>query len=164
MVKNNVTRFLDLHAIPYQAFELPPEKLSAVEAANILGVDPELVYKTIVVTREARGKPILAMVPGNCELDLKALARTLGEKKVHLATHKQAEQLTGLQTGGISPLALLQRGFQVVVDLSAQTLDEIYISGGKRGLNILLPTTALITLTNAKVGSISQENPPRNEY
>ena len=163
MVKNNVTRFLDLHGIPYQAFKLPPEKLSAVEAANILGVDPELVFKTIVVTREARGKPILAMVPGNCELDLKALARTLGEKKVHLATHKQAEQLTGLQTGGISPLALLQRGFQIVVDSSVQTLDEIYISGGKRGLNIRIPTEALITLTDAEVDSISRENSPKND-
>ena len=163
MVKNNVTRFLDLHGIPYQTFELPPEKLSAVEAANILGVDPELVYKTIVVTREARGKPILALVPGNCELDLKALARNLGEKKVYLATHKQAEQLTGLQTGGISPLALVQRGFQVVVDISAQSLDEIYISGGKRGLNIRIPTEALITLTDAEVGSISRENSPKND-
>jgi Cys-tRNA(Pro)/Cys-tRNA(Cys) deacylase len=91
MVKNNVTRFLDAQGIPYQAYELPPEKLSAVEAANILGVNPELVFKTIVVIRELRSKPILALVPGHCELDLKALGRTLGEKKVHLATHKQAE-------------------------------------------------------------------------
>ena len=163
MVKNNVTRFLDSQGIPYQAYELPPEKLSAVEAANILGVDPELVFKTIVVTREARGIPILALVPGNCELALKALARVLGEKKVFLATHKQAEQLTGFQTGGISPLALLQRRFQVVVDMSAHILDEIYISGGKRGLNIRIPTEALISLTNAKVGSISRENSPKND-
>jgi Cys-tRNA(Pro)/Cys-tRNA(Cys) deacylase len=156
MVKNNVTRFLDSQGIPYQAFDLPPEKLSALEAANILGVDPELVYKTIVVIREAGGKPILALVPGHSELNLKALARVLEEKKVYLATHKQAEQVTGLQTGGISPLALLNRGFQVVVDISAQSLSEIYISGGQRGINIRIPTVALITLTNAKVGSISR--------
>ena len=154
MVKNNVTRILDSHGISYQAFDLPPEKLGALEAANILGVDPELVYKTIVATREARGKPILALVPGHSELNLKALARVLGEKKVYLATHKQAEKITGLKTGGISPLALINRGFQIVVDLSAQSLSEIYISGGQRGLNILIPTEALITLTDAKVGAI----------
>ena len=156
MVKNNITRFLDSLRIPYQAFELPPEKLGALEAANILGVDPELVYKTIVVSREARGKTILALVPGHSELDLKALARVLGEKKVYLATHKQAEKLTGLKTGGISPLALINRGFQVVVDMSAQALSEIYISGGQRGLNIRIPTEALIKLTTAKVGAISR--------
>ena len=156
MVKNNVTRILDSHGISYQAFELPPEKLGALEVANILGVAPELVYKTIVVSREARGKPILALVPGHSELDLKALARVLGEKKVYLATHKQAEQLTGLKTGGISPLALINRGFQVVVDISAKSLSEIYLSGGQRGLNIRIPPEALITLTNAKVGAISR--------
>jgi Cys-tRNA(Pro)/Cys-tRNA(Cys) deacylase len=80
-----------------------------------------------------------------------------------LATHKQAEQLTGLQTGGISPLALLQRGFQVVIDNSAQSLDELYISGGQRGLNIRIPTTALITLTKAKVGTIRRESQPIND-
>ena len=156
MVKNNITRILDSYGISYQAFELPPEKLGALEAANILGVAPELVYKTIVVSREARGKPILALVPGHCELDLKALARVLGEKKVYLATHQQAEKLTGLKTGGISPLALINRGFQVVVDISAQSLSEIYLSGGQRGLNIRIPPEALITLTNAKVGAISR--------
>ena len=156
MVKNNVTRYLDSHGIPYQAFELPPEKLGALEAAHILGVAPELVYKTIVVSREARGKSILALVPGHCELDLKALARVLGEKKVYLATHQQAEKLTGLKTGGISPLALINRGFQVVIDLSAQSLPEIYVSGGQRGLNIRIPPEALIKLTNAEVGAISR--------
>ena len=155
MVKNNVTRYLDSLGVPYQAFELPPEKLGALEAAHILGVAPELVYKTIVVSREARGKSILALVPGHCELDLKALARVLGEKKVYLATHQQAEKLTGLKTGGISPLALINRGFQVVIDLSAQSLPEIYVSGGQRGLNIRIPPEALIKLTNAEVGTIA---------
>ena len=157
MVRNNVTRFLAAQGVPFQAFELPPEKLSALEAANFLGVSPELVFKTIVVAREVRGKPILALVPGTSELDLKALARALEEKKVYLATHKQAEKLTGLQTGGISPLALLQRGFQVVIDASAEFLDEIYISGGQRGLNIRLPTRDLVKLTGAQVAMIRRE-------
>jgi Cys-tRNA(Pro)/Cys-tRNA(Cys) deacylase len=124
MVKNNVTRMLESRGIPFQAFDLPVEKVSALETAQILGVEPDLIYKTIVVTRVERGKPILALVPAPREVDLKALARAVGEKKVHLASQKQAEQLTGLQVGGISPLALLQRGFQVVVDISAQSMDE----------------------------------------
>jgi Cys-tRNA(Pro)/Cys-tRNA(Cys) deacylase len=155
MKPNNVTRLLDARKIPYTACELPPEKLSAVDVAQLLGVSPQVVYKTIVVTREKPGKPILALVPGAREVDLKALARALGEKKVHLPTERQAEQLTGLQAGGISPLALLNRGFQVVIDISAQSHAEIYLSGGERGLDIRLPVTALVALTNAKVAEIA---------
>ena len=156
MIKNNVTRMLESQGIPFHAYELPAEKLSAVEAADFLGVDPALVYKTIVATRAETTKPILALVSALQEVDLKALARALGEKKVHLASQKQAELLTGLQTGGISPLALLKRNFQVVMDDTAQALDEIYISGGQRGLNIRLPTDELIKLTNATIASISR--------
>jgi Cys-tRNA(Pro)/Cys-tRNA(Cys) deacylase len=155
MKPNNITRLLDSRKIPYTAFELPNEKLGAIEAAQYMGVAPELVYKTIVVTREGRGKPILALVPGPKEVDLKALAKALGEKKVLLPSEREAERLTGLQAGGISPLALLQRGFQVVLDESALTHAEIYISGGQRGSNIRLPVEALITLTNARVALIS---------
>jgi Cys-tRNA(Pro)/Cys-tRNA(Cys) deacylase len=154
-MRNNVTRLLDSRQIPYTACELPAEKLGALEVAQILGVDPALVYKTIVITPAVRGKPILAVIPGDREVDLKALARAVGEKKVHLPSERQAEQLTGLQAGGISPLALLQRGFRVVVDVSAQAQPEIYVSGGQRGLNIRLPATALIALTGALVAEIS---------
>jgi Cys-tRNA(Pro)/Cys-tRNA(Cys) deacylase len=156
MVKNNVTRLLENRGIPYQAFELPKEKLSGMEAAVYLGVKPEKVYKTIVVKRQKPGKPVLALVPAPREVDLKGLSRALGEKKVHLATQKEAEQITGLQTGGISPLALLNRRFQVIIDITAQSLEDIYISGGQRGLNICLATQALIELTNADLAAISR--------
>lgn len=155
MIKNNVTRMLESRGIPYQAFELPVEKIGAIEAAQILGIDPELVFKTIVVEREGRAKPILALVPGPREVDLKALARNLNEKKVRLATLKGAEKVTGLQAGGISPLALINRGFDVVVDLEAERHEEIYVSGGQRGLNVRLPTKALLDLTNARTAAIS---------
>jgi Cys-tRNA(Pro)/Cys-tRNA(Cys) deacylase len=156
MVKNNVTRLLENRGIPYQAFELPKEKLSGMEAAVYLGVKPEKVYKTIVVKRQKPGKPVLALVPAPREVDLKGLSRALGEKKVHLATQKEAEQITGLQTGGISPLALLNRRFQVIIDITAQSFEDIYISGGQRGLNICLATLALIELTNADLAAISR--------
>jgi Cys-tRNA(Pro)/Cys-tRNA(Cys) deacylase len=161
---NNVTRMLDARKIPYQAFELPAEKLSALETARLLGVSPALVYKTIVVLREKGGKPILVVIPGDRSVDLKALAAVLGEKKLKLATQREAETLTGLQAGGISPLALLNRGFQVVLDSAAQEEGEIHLSGGQRGLNLRLPVESILELTRARSAAISQvETNPTGE-
>ena len=157
-VVNNVTRFLDSRKVPYRAFETPPEKLGALETARILNVPPEVVFKTIVVTRDKPKKPLLAVVPGPWNVDLKLLAAAVGEKKVHLPTEREAEQLTGLQAGGISPLALLNKGFQVVIDSSAQAHTEIHISGGQRGLNIRLAVSDLVKLTNARLAPICQES------
>lgn len=162
-VVNNVTRLLNSKKIPYTSFELPTEKIGAEDTARLLGVDPMLVYKTIVVTRE-RGKPILAVIPGPHRVDLKLLAGALQEKKLTLPTEREAEQLTGLQAGGISPLALVNKGFQVVIaadvergrDWLTQGEDrEIHVSGGQRGLNIRLPVKALVELTNARFAVIS---------
>lgn len=157
MIKNNVTRMLDARGIPYTSYELPVEKISALETAELLGVDAQLIFKTIVITREDKRKPILAVVPGDREVDLKALAGTIGEKKVYLPTEREAEKITGLQAGGISPLALLNRGFQVILDSSATEFAEIHISGGQRGLNLCLPTAALISVTGAKLAAICRE-------
>lgn len=153
---NNITRFLDSRKISYTTFETPVEKLGASETAQFLNVPPEIVFKTIVVTRDKPRKPILAVLPGPGSVDLKLLAASLGEKKVYLPTEREAEQLTGLQAGGISPLALINKGFQVVIDSAAQNYAEIHISGGQRGLNIKLPVADLIKLTNARVASISR--------
>lgn len=153
MIKNNVTRLLDSRRIPYEAFELPDdEKRSAEETAAILGVPPELVYKTIVVAREApRGKPILCMVPATGEVSLKRLAAALGEKKLRLPTQHEAEALTGLQAGGISALALLHKGFQICIDRSAEAHPRIHVSGGQRGMNVRVGVKDLIALTGARV-------------
>lgn len=154
---NNVTRFLDFRKVSYATFETPAEKLGALEVAQLLDVPVESVFKTIVVKREKPGKPVLAVVPGPCTVDLKALAAFLGDKKVHLPTEREAEQLTGLQAGGISPLALIHKGFRVVIDSSAQDHSEIHISGGQRGINIRLPVADLIRLTDAHLASICQK-------
>lgn len=154
-VRNNVTRFLDARNIKYIAHELPAEKLGALEAAQYIGAPAEQVFKTIVTIREKK-KPVLAVVSGSCVVDLKLLAAFLGEKKMSLPTEREAEALTGLQAGGISPLALINKGFQVVIDSDAQAYEQIYISGGQRGLNIQLPVADLIQLTNARVGKISK--------
>jgi Cys-tRNA(Pro)/Cys-tRNA(Cys) deacylase len=155
-IVNNVTRFLDSRRITYTAFEIPAEKLGALEVAELLNVAPETVFKTIVVTREKPKKPILAVIPGPFVVDLKLLAAFLGEKRIHLPTQREAEQLTGLQAGGISPLALINKGFQVVIDSAAQNYPEIYISGGQRGLNIKLSVADLVKLTNARLARISK--------
>jgi Cys-tRNA(Pro)/Cys-tRNA(Cys) deacylase len=153
---NNITRFLDSRKISYTAFETPAEKLGALETAKYLNVPPETVFKTIVVTRDKPKKPVLAVIPGPNNVDLKLLAAALGEKKVYLPTEREAEQLTSLQAGGISPLALINKGFQVVIDSAAQSHNEIHVSGGQRGLNIKLPVTDLIKLTNARVAAVSR--------
>ncbi len=156
MLKTNVTRLLEQRKIDFQVFELPPEKTSAEDTAEIIGVAPELVYKTIVVVRMGSGKPILAVVPATSEVDLKKLARHLGEKKLKLPTQREAEEITGLQAGGISPLALINRGFQVCVDSSAKEHGRVHISGGQLGLNIRLPVRDLVRLTNARMLDISK--------
>jgi Cys-tRNA(Pro)/Cys-tRNA(Cys) deacylase len=156
-VTNNVTRLLESKKIQYTAFELTLEKHGALETAKLLNISPEIVFKTIVVCRERPGtKNILAVVPGCCDVDLKALAQVVNEKKLRLPTEREAENLTGLQVGGISPLALINKGFQVFLDQSALKFDQIHISGGLRGLNIRLPVSALISLTNARSAPISR--------
>lgn len=154
-IANNVTRLLDSKKVSYTTFELPAEKLGALETARRLNVPPEQVFKTIVARRDKPGKPILAVIPGTGSLDLKALAAALNEKKVHLTTQREAEQLTGLLAGGISPLALANKGFQVLIDASAQSYAEIHVSGGQRGLNLRLSPQALAKLVNARFAPIT---------
>ncbi len=155
MPNNNVIRLLVARRIPHQVFELSRDKKGALETAQILGVDPFLVYKTIVVMQSGNAKPILAVIPGPNRVDLRLLAVALNVKKVYLPTEKAAEQVTGLLAGGISPLALMNKGFQVIIDAAARNLPEIHISGGERGINIRLPVTALAELTHARFAVVS---------
>lgn len=154
MQVNNVTRLLQAHNIAFTVFELPVEKLGALETAALLGIYPEQVFKTIVVLRISKGKPILAVIPGPYEVDLKKLTKTVGDKKLHLATQRVVEQVTGLKVGGISPLALTNRGFQYVIDESAIIFNATHVSGGQLGLNIRLAPNDLINLTKVLVADI----------
>ncbi len=157
---NNVTRLLDSRKIRYTAFELPAEKLGAIETARRLSVPIQQVFKTIVVLREKPGKAILAVIPGDTQANLKAIAAAVNEKKVRLPTQKEAEQVTGLQAGGISPLALINKGFQVILHQTAEYFEQIHISGGQRGLNIRLPVKDLLDLTHARLAEIASPLPP----
>lgn len=148
--KNNVMRLLDKRGVPYQAYTFSPEVHSAEGVAEVVGVPAAMVYKTLVVMPSA-GRPLLVLVPGDRELDLHRLAHSLGTKKLRMATQKEAEARTGLQVGGISPLALLGRGWRVYVDRSALELEEVLVSAGQRGKNLRLRVADLIAVTAAQV-------------
>jgi Cys-tRNA(Pro)/Cys-tRNA(Cys) deacylase len=154
---NNVTRALDAKRIPYSVLELPPEKHSAMEVAELLDVDPSVVYKTIVIRRESSKRNLLVLIAAGESVDLKRVASFLGEKKVHLPTEREAEALTGLRAGGISPLALINRGFDVLIDAAARDLDQIHVSGGRRELNIRIAVVDLAQVTGARFAPIGRE-------
>ena len=155
--KLNSMRVLDARKIPYVAteYDVLREFHSATEAAQRIGAPVEAVYKTLVVLREPSksGKPLLVLIASPREVDLKLLAQSLGDakRKLRMATQREAESLTGLQVGGISALALLNRGFEIVLDEPARTLEQIHISAGQRGVDVCLAVKDLIGVTNAKV-------------
>jgi Cys-tRNA(Pro)/Cys-tRNA(Cys) deacylase len=149
-LKLNSMRVLEAQGVPYELFTYPPHRHSAIEVAELAGVHPAQVYKTLVVQRE-RGKPLLVMIAGDRRLNLKQLAGAIGEKKLRLASHREAERLTGLQVGGISPLALLNRGFDIFMDRRATEQSQIYISAGQRGVNLILAVEHLLRVTEAKL-------------
>lgn len=153
---NNVTRMLDAQHIPYRACAVPEKKLTAVEVAAYLKIPAEKVYKTIVFERFQKGKAILAIVPATAEVDSRKLANAVGEKKVSVTTLEKAETLTGLRAGGISPLALIHKGFQTILDKRALGNEEIIISGGQWGLQIAISPKDLAKLTNAHCADISR--------
>lgn len=153
--KLNSMRLLDSRKIPYVAktYDASGEFHSAIDAAGLVGALVESVYKTLVVLREPprKGKPVLVMIASAREVDLKLLARSLDEKKLRMATQREAESLTGLQVGGISALALLNRGFEICIDEPALALEKIHISAGQRGVDLQLAVRDLVALTRARV-------------
>ena len=148
--KTNAMRALDARKIPYEVFDFSPDIHSAVGVAEEVGLPPDQVYKTLVVLRP-QGKAMLVMIAGNQELDLKQVSREVGEKKVRMASHKEAEDLTGLQVGGISALALLNRPFEVFIDHPATELSHILVSAGKRGINLRVSVADLMHISQTRV-------------
>jgi Cys-tRNA(Pro)/Cys-tRNA(Cys) deacylase len=148
--KTLAMRLLEGKKIPYQLVAYDDQLRDASEIARQIGVQPGTVFKTLVVTRSA-GKPFLVMVAADKQLDLKRMAREVGEKKVSMASHREAEDLTGLQVGGISALALLNKGFVICADVGIKAHESVYISAGKRGLQLQVPSAALLRLTRARI-------------
>ncbi len=154
--KNNTMRMLDARGVFYETYTFPPDTHSAEGVAQVVGLPASQVYKTLVVMRN-QGKPLLVMIAGDRELDLKRLAKAVGEKKLRMASYKEAESLTGLQVGGISALALLNRGFDVYIDRAATKLKRVLVSAGCRGINLGIAVEDLIRVTRAKAVECSQK-------
>ncbi len=153
-IKTNVTRFLDGKRVAYKihTYDYDAGIHSATEVAASIGLPEERVFKTLVVIADqADRKPMLVIIPGPETLDLKTMAKEIGAKKAKMASHDQAEFLTGLQTGGISPLALLNKGFEIYLSHQALGFDTIAVSAGQRGANVQLGVKDLIKLTGARI-------------
>jgi Cys-tRNA(Pro)/Cys-tRNA(Cys) deacylase len=152
--KLNSMRFLETQNVPYEALPYDESAEDAVAVAEILGVLPAHVFKTLVIERVGGGansKPILFMLPADKHVDLKKLAAAVGEKKVSMAAHADAEALTGLKVGGIGALALTHKNWAVYIDASATRLQHICVSAGQRGINLRVPVADLIRILKARV-------------
>lgn len=155
--KLNSMRVLEQHNIPHEALDYPDDVKDAEEVAEILGLPYFMVYKTLVVQPEGEKKPALVMVASERRLDLKKLARAAGVKKARMVPHADAEKLTGLQVGGISALALLDKGWPVYLDAPATELEHIVISAGRRGTQLRVPVVPLVNILRVRVADVSSE-------
>ena len=157
ITKTNAVRLLDRLGVRYELreYEVDPVDLAAETVARKVGLPPEQVFKTLVARGDKQGV-CLAVVPGNCELDLKALARATGDKKTDTVPLKEVEPLTGYIRGGVTALAC-RKPYPVYLDETAQLFDVISISAGMRGLQILIAPEDYIRITDAKVVPIAKD-------
>ena len=155
--KLNGVRLLQQRRVPFTLLEYDAGQFhDAAAVAELLNVPAALVYKTLVLEAAAGGRPLLALIAADRELDLKRLALLAGQRKLRLVPRERAERLTGMQIGGISALALVHRNWPVWLDEAARELRELHVSAGVRGRQLRLPTEALIKLTRARLAAISR--------
>jgi len=152
--KTNVARILDELHISYElkTYPVDEEHLDAVHVAKEVGMPPEQVFKTLCVRGDKTGV-VFAVIPGNGELDLKALAKVSGNKRCEMVHLKEVLPLTGYIRGGCSPLGA-KKNYPVFMDETCQMFDRIAISAGMRGMQILATPGDLIRATGAAVDSL----------
>lgn len=157
MAKTNAARLLDTLGIRYELrdYEVDPADLAAESVAKKVGMPPEQVFKTLVVRGDRHGV-CLAVVPGNSELDLKALARLTGDRKVDTVPLKEVQPLTGYIRGGVTALAC-RKDYPVFVDETMELFDEVAVSAGVRGTQLVLAPADYLRATKATVGPIARE-------
>jgi Cys-tRNA(Pro)/Cys-tRNA(Cys) deacylase len=158
--KTNAARLLDQLGLHYElrTYEVDPEDLAAETVAAKIGLPAEQVFKTLVARppgSKDRNGVILAVIPGDQELDLKALAWAAGEKKIELVLVKELQALTGYIRGGVTALAA-KREYPVFVDETIELFDVISISAGMRGLQILLAPSDYLRATKGTVAALGQ--------
>jgi Cys-tRNA(Pro)/Cys-tRNA(Cys) deacylase len=159
-VKTLAMRVLEGHGVPYAACYYDVEEhLPAEQVAAAIGLPPEQVFKTLVTLPATPGaKPVLALIPAGSQLDLKKLAEAVGEKKMQMAAQREAERLTGLEKGGISPLALMDRGYRIAMDETATLFDRIELSAGRVGAGVIVPVEGLLRILRPALADLSQES------
>ena len=155
-MKTNATRQLERLGIAYELreYEVDPDDLSAVKVAGQIGLPPEQVFKTLVVKGDAKGI-VLAVVPADQELDLKALARASDNRKMEMVPVSRLQPLTGYIRGGVTALAC-RKSYPVYLDETAELHDVISVSAGLRGVQILLAPAGYIRATKATIGPIAR--------
>ena len=155
-MKTNAARLLDKLGIAYEirTYEVDPEDLTAISVARKINLPIEQVFKTLL-THTSDGEPVFAVIPGGDELDLKKLAAAAGARKAELAALKEVEPLTGYVRGGVTVLAAKQP-FRAFADETIELFDQISISAGQRGVQILLSPADYLRATEATLADLTK--------
>ena len=156
MTKTNAARLLDSLGIRYdiREYEVDPDDLTAETVARKIGFPPEQVFKTLVVRGERNGI-CFAVVAGDQQLDLKALAQVSNDKKVDVVPLKDVQPLTGYIRGGVTAIGA-KRDYPVYADETIELFDVVSISAGMRGAQIIISPADYLRVTKAKVGAIGK--------
>ncbi|MGA7685539.1 MAG: Cys-tRNA(Pro) deacylase [Terriglobales bacterium] len=158
--KTNAARLLDQLDIKYElkAYEVDPDDLAAETVAAKIGLPADQVFKTLVARPSGskdRNGVVMAVIPGDQELDLKALAKAAGEKNIQLVHVKELQALTGYIRGGVTALAA-KRDYPVFVDETIELFEVVSISAGARGLQILIAPADYLLATKGTIAALSQ--------
>lgn len=154
--KTNAIRLIEQHNIPFEEAEFSWDEghLDAVTAAENLGLEPNQIFKTLMTVGNKTG-PVVAVIPGNQELDLKALAKASGNKKIEMLHLKDLEATTGYVRGGCSPIGM-KKLFPTYIDESALAIERIHVSAGRRGAQVGLAAKDLAKLVKGEFVKLSQ--------
>lgn len=158
-MKTNAARILDSLGIAYElrAYEVGDDLAAEAVAAKV-GLPAEQVWKTLVVRGDRRGVAF-AVIPGNHELDLKALARATGDRKIDTVPLAEVRPLTGYIRGGVTALGA-KKDYPVFVDENIEVFERISVSAGVRGTQILIAPADYVRATGARLGPIARPKPP----
>ena len=154
--KTNAARLLDQMGIHYELreYEVDPDDLAAETVAAKIGLPPEQVFKTLVARGDRNGV-CMAVIPGDQDLNLKALAATAGERKIQLVPVRELQTLTGNIRGGVTTLAA-KRDFPVFVDEAIELFDVVSISAGVRGTQILISPADYLRATKGRLAPLAE--------
>jgi Cys-tRNA(Pro)/Cys-tRNA(Cys) deacylase len=154
-MKTNAVRLLEEMGVAHElrAYEVDPDDLTAEAVANKIGLPAEQVFKTLVARGDRHGA-CFAVVPGNCRLDLKALAKLTGDRKVETVPLKDVQPLTGYVRGGVTVLRA-KTAYPVYADETIELFEVVSVSAGRRGLQILLAPADYLRATGARLGPIA---------